>query len=116
MHRTVRLLRNFFLVWGVCLMLYAPAPLLAAPPPLSTELANAPYTDQLVITLQAPTIRTATDTTFWRQFGDGALRNGLPGARYKRAIANDVYVLKAPRLLSRSEIAVRATCGVRMHA
>ena len=109
MHRTVRLLRNFFLVWGVCLMLYVPAPLLAAPPPLYTELANAPYTDQLVITLQAPTIRTATDTTFWRQFGDGALRNGLPGARYKRTLDYSMYVLKAPRLLSRSEITVLQT-------
>jgi hypothetical protein len=109
MHRTVRLLRNFFLVWGVCLMLYAPAPLLAAPPPLYTELANAPYTDQIVITLQAPTIRTATDTTYWRQFGDGALRNGLPGARYKRSMDSGMHILKVPRLLSRSEIAVIQT-------
>ena len=94
---------------GVCSIIYMPSPLLAAPYAVYTGVADTPYTDQFVVTLKNTDTRTMRDTLFWRQFGDSALRNSLPGAQYKRMLDHGMFVLKAPRLLSRNEITLLQT-------
>jgi len=62
-------------------------------------------TDQMIVYLTPNTARAASDTVFWRQFGDSAARSGLARGSYKRAFGARGHVLKLDRFVGQSEAA-----------
>ncbi|MFM7679970.1 MAG: hypothetical protein ACKO83_14110, partial [Roseiflexaceae bacterium] len=65
---------------------------------------TTPVTDQIIVYLNNTVARNATDTTYWRQFGDNAARNGLARGTYKRAFGERGHVLKLERFVGQDEI------------
>ncbi|MCE2850943.1 MAG: hypothetical protein LW717_07135 [Chloroflexaceae bacterium] len=86
----------------VSLLMMLPIGVSAQEAPLLRE--TTPVTDQMIVYLNNNISRTAADTTFWRQFGDNAARNGLARGTYKRAFGERGHVLKLERFVGQDEI------------